>query len=293
MIRRLPPLRSLEAFIRVVRAGSAKTAAAELALSPSALSRRLGALEEFVGKPLFERKHQALKLTEEGQVLYDSVAPLIDEMADRIERLIDTGKVMRLRLGVLTLFGSQRLFPRLGELRKLHPQLHIDIDSGHAAETKLGDTIDAAIILSEGPDASLHAVRLDHNRVYAIANTEMAAQLGDRPDVEKLSKQTFLVHNDLPMSFEAWKRTLHLEGLEPAAVDHFDSGQLLLEAAAQGLGIAIMHDDHFSRSHDTRLARVYDIEVDSPYSYWFVCRPRALQSRPVRLFHDWMIKAGL
>ncbi|OZA39070.1 MAG: LysR family transcriptional regulator, partial [Novosphingobium sp. 17-62-9] len=242
MIRRLPPLRSLEAFIRVVRAGSAKTAAAELALSPSALSRRLGALEDFVAKPLFERKHQALKLTEEGQQLYDAVAPLIDEMADRVDRLIDTGKVMRLRLGVLPLFGSQRLFPRLGELRKLHPQLHIDIDSGHAAETKLGDTIDAAIVLSEGPDASLHSVRLDHNRVHAITSVAMAEELGDRPDVAKLSKQTFLVHNDLPMSFEAWKKALHLEKLEPAAIDHFDSGQLILEAAAQGLGIAIMHD---------------------------------------------------
>lgn len=293
MIRRLPPLRSLEAFIRVVRAGSAKTAAAELALSPSALSRRLGALEDFIGKPMFERKHQALKLTEEGQQLYDAVAPLIDEMADRVDRLIDTGKVMRLRLGVLPLFGSQRLFPRLGELRKLHPQLHIDIDSSHAAETKLGDTIDAAIILSEGPDASLHSVRLDHNRVHAITSRALAEELGDKPDIAKLSKQTFLVHNDLPMSFEAWKKALHLEKLEPAAIDHFDSGQLILEAAAQGLGIAIMHDDHYHRSHDSRLARLYDIDVDSPYSYWFVCRPRALQSRPVRLFHDWMLKAGL
>lgn len=293
MIRRLPPLRSLEAFIRVVRAGSAKTAAAELALSPSALSRRLGALEEFIGKPLFERKHQALKLTDEGQQLYDAVAPLIDEMADRVDRLIDTGKVMRLRLGVLPLFGSQRLFPRLGELRKLHPQLHIDIDSGHAAETKLGDTIDAAIVLSEGPDASLHSVRLDHNRVHAITSKQLADELGEKPDIAKLSKQTFLVHNDLPMSFEAWKKALHLEKLEPAAIDHFDSGQLILEAAAQGLGIAIMHDDHYHRSHDPRLARLYNIDVDSPYSYWFVCRPRALQSRPVRLFHDWMLKAGL
>lgn len=293
MIRRLPPLRSLEAFIRVVRAGSAKTAAAELALSPSALSRRLGALEEFVGKALFERKHQALKLTDEGQQLYDAVAPLIDEMADRVDRLIDTGKVMRLRLGVLPLFGSQRLFPRLGELRKLHPQLHIDIDSSHAAETKLGDTIDAAIVLSEGPDASLHSVRLDHNRVHAITSVALAEELGARPDVAKLSKQTFLIHNDLPMSFEAWKKALHLEKLEPTAIDHFDSGQLILEAAAQGLGIAIMHDDHYHRSHDSRLARLYDIDVDSPYSYWFVCRPRALQSRPVRLFHDWMLKAGL
>ena len=76
-------------------------------------------------------------------------------------------------------------------------------------------------------------------------------------------------------------------------MDHFDSGQLILEAAAQGLGIAIMHDDHYNRSHDPRLAQLYNIEVDSPYSYWFVCRPRALQSRPVRLFHDWLIKAGL
>lgn len=293
MIRRLPPLRSLEAFIRVVRAGSAKTAAAELALSPSALSRRLGALEDFVGKALFERKHQMLKLTEEGQQLYDAVAPLMDEMTDRIDRLVDTGKVMRLRLGVLPLFGSQRLFPRLGELRKLHPQLHIDIDSSHAAETKLGDTIDAAIVLSEGPDGTLHSVRLDHNRVHAITSKELAAELGERPDIARLSKQTFLVHNDLPASFEAWKRALHLERLEPAAVDHFDSGQLILEAAAQGLGIAIMHDDHYNRSHDPRLAQLYNIEVDSPYSYWFVCRPRALQSRPVRLFHDWLIKAGL
>ena len=120
MIRRLPPLRSLEAFIRVVRAGSAKTAAAELALSPSALSRRLGALEEFVGKPVFERKHQLLKLTDDGQALYDAVAPLIDEMADRIDRLIDTGQVLRLRLGV----GDTQVFGGTGfSLVKLQYQV--------------------------------------------------------------------------------------------------------------------------------------------------------------------------
>lgn len=293
MIRRLPPLRSLEAFIRVVRSGSAKTAASELALSPSALSRRLAGLEEFVSKPLFERRHQSLKLTDDGQQLYDAVAPLMDEMVERIDRLVDTGKVMRLRLGVLPLFGSQRLFPRLGELRKLHPQLHIDIDSSHQAETKLGDTIDAAIVLSTGPDSALHAVQLDHNRVYAIVSKEMAAELGPVPDEAKLAKQTFLVHNDLPASFEAWKRALGMPDLEPAAIDHFDSGQLILEAAAQGLGVAIMHDDHFTRAQNARLARLYDIEVESPYSYWFVCRPRALQSRPVRLFHDWLMKADL
>ena len=293
MIRRLPPLRSLEAFIRVVRAGSAKTAAAELALSPSALSRRLGALEDFTGKPLFERRHQSLKLTSDGQALYDAVAPLMDEMIERIDRLVDTGKVMRLRLGVLPLFGTQRLFPRLTELRALHPMLHIDIDTAHQAEARLGDSLDAAIVLSQGPDESLHSVQLDHNKVNAITSRALADALGPLPDEAKLAKQTFLVHDDLPASFEAWKAAIGLPDLEPAAVDHFDSGQLLLEAAAQGLGIAIMHDDHFARTHDERIARLYDIEVASPYSYWFVCRPRALLSRPVRLFHEWLIRANL
>ena len=153
--------------------------------------------------------------------------------------------------------------------------------------------LDAAIILAEHPDPALYAVRLDHNRVYAITSKAVAEELGDKPDMVKLSRQTFLVHHDLPDSFAAWKAATGIGEFEPAAIDQFDSGQLILEAAANGLGIAIMHDDHFKRSGDDRLARLYDFEVESPYSYWFVCRPRALESRPVRLFHDWLVKAGL
>jgi len=58
--RRLPPLRALEAFARIVRMGSARAAATELGLSPSALSRRVTSLEDFVGKKLFTRAHQAM-----------------------------------------------------------------------------------------------------------------------------------------------------------------------------------------------------------------------------------------
>ena len=292
-MRRLPPLRSLEAFVRVVRLGSAKAAAAELGLTPSALSRRIGQLEAFVGKKLFERRHQQMKLNDAGEAFYDAVAPVLEDLADKVAEQMDDSRILRLRLGVLPLFGSQRLFPRLPELRRMYPLLHIDIDSMPHAEAKLGDTIDAAIVLSEQPDPSLHAVRLDHNRIYAITSKTIAAEIGLEPDVRKLAKQTFLIHNELPLSFDAWKDALGLDGLEPAAIDHFDSGQLILEAAAQGLGIAIMHDDHFARAHDDRLAHLFDVEIASPYSYWFVCRPRALDMRAVRLFHDWLVKAGL
>jgi len=286
-------LRALEAFIRVVRLGSAKAAADELALSPSALSRRITTLEDFTGKRLFTRQHQAMRLTEDGQTFFDAVAPILDELALAIDNQIESTQVLRLHLGVPSLFGGQRLFPRLPELRKLHPRLHIDIDTTPNLAARVGDTLDAAIILSKEPDPAFHSVRLDRNQVYAIASKELAAEIGPEIAEAVLAKQTFLIHHDLPDSFDAWKHEIGLDSLQPAAIDHFDSGQLILEAAAQGLGIAIMHEDHFRRAGDPRLARVFDIPIESPYSYWFVCRERDLESRPVKIFHEWVMQAGL
>lgn len=291
--RRLPPLRALEAFVRIARLGSAKAAAEELAISPSALSRRVTALEDYTGKKLFNRKHQAMALSEDGTALFDAVAPLLDELAEQIGRQMADSKIMRLHLGVLPLFGGQRLMPRLPELRRLYPTLHIDIDSSPHPIPRLGDTLDAAITLSDAPDPKLHCVRLDQNRVHAIASRDLVAALGDNPDPDKLARQSFLLHSDMTKSFDAWRVATGLDESYDVTTDSFDSGPLLLEAAAQGLGIAIMHDDHLARANDSRLAALYDIEVESPYSYWFVCKPRALESRPVRLFHDWLVGAGL
>lgn len=291
--RRLPPLRALEAFVRTVRMGSARAAADELGLSPSALSRRIGNLESFVGKRLFTRARQSMSLTDEGQAFYEAINPHLEALARAVENQSENSSLLRLHLGVLPLFGSQRLFPKLAELRRSHPLLHIDIDTGAHLEDRVGDTLDAAIILSRGPRSGLHAVRLDHNMVRAIGNRAVAAAVGAQPDHEVLKRQTFLVHNELPESFVAWTAEIGMADLEPAAIDHFDSGQLMLEAAAQGLGIAIMHDDHVRRAQDDRLAQVFDIEVESPYSYWFVCKPTALEERPVRIFHDWLVQAGL
>ncbi len=291
--RRLPPLRALEAFMRTVRLGSARAAAEEIGLSPSALSRRITNLEEFVGKKLFTRARQSMQLTDEGQAFYEAVNPHMEALARAVESQSDNIALLRLRLGVLPMFGSQRLFPRLGELRKRHPLLHIDIDTAPHLEDRVGDTLDAAIILSRGPASGLHAVRLDHNLVHAICSKELARAIGNEVTAESMAKQTFLIHNELPESFAAWKKANNLEDMDPVAIDHYDSGQLMLEAAAQGLGIAIMHDDHLRRAGDGRLTNLPGTPVESPYSYWFVCKPVTLESRPVRLFHDWLVRAGL
>ena len=114
-MRRLPSLAGIEAFIHVARSGSIKAAAEELALSSPALSRRIQTLENFMGLPLFERGHQSIRLNADGEQLMQLVSPIIESLSGAIEEMTTIEHVMRLKLGVPTLFASQRLIPHLPE----------------------------------------------------------------------------------------------------------------------------------------------------------------------------------
>jgi LysR family transcriptional regulator, glycine cleavage system transcriptional activator len=288
-MRRLPSLSGVEAFVHVARLGSVKAAAEDLALSSPALSRRIQSLERFVDRPLFERRHQAIHLNEDGEKLMHLVAPILDSLTDAIETLTSPNPVMRLRLGVLPLFAQQRLLPNLPQLRALHPSLHLDVDTAAHSVTRLGEGLDVAITLARDIDPALYARRLDRNKVLAIGARRLLQGPHAITVPDQLAEMTVFIHRDMPETFSEWRKALNAEHVEPIAIDHFDSGQLMLEAAAQGLGIAFMHQSHLENANDERLVKIFDHDVDSPYSYWFVCRPKALKSQPVKLFHDWLV----
>ena len=288
-MRRLPSLAGVEAFVHVARLGSVKAAAEELSLSSPALSRRIQSLERFVGRPLFERRHQAIQLNEDGEKLMHLVAPILDSLTDAIETLTSPNPVMRLRLGILPLYAQQRLLPNLPQLRTLHPSLHIDVDTAAHSVTRLGEGLDVAITLAREIDPALYARRLDRNKVLAIGARRLLQGPHAITKPEQLAEMTVFIHRDMPETFSEWRKAVGVDEIEPTAIDHFDSGQLMLEAAAQGLGIAFMHQSHLENANDERLVKIFDHDVDSPYSYWFVCRPKALKSQPVKLFHDWLV----
>ena len=284
-MKRLPPLTAVEAFVQAARLGSVKAAAEALALSSPALSRRIQALERHVGRPLFERRHQAVHLNPDGERLLAEIGPALDELGDAMERAHGNAELMRLRLGVLPLFAAHRLMPRLGELRALHPELHIDLDTRAQALARLDEGLDAAITLGRDVDPALYSRRLVSNRVIAVGGG--AARAMTEPG--QLAEATVLIHRDLPEAYDEWCEAAGVPGLVPAAIDMFDSGQLILDAAAQGLGIAFMFETHLDGAHDPRLAPLFGVSAESAYAYWFACRRSALSRRPVRLFHDWLI----
>ena len=287
-MRRLPPLTAIEAFVQVARLGSVKAAAEELALSSPALSRRVQALERFMGRNLFERRHQSMILSTDGELLLARIAPALDALTLAIDSTSGDTELVRLRLGVMPLFASQRLMGRLPELRQRHPELHIDIDTGGHALARLGEGVDAAIVLARDVDSSLYSRRIDRDTAVAIVNRSLLSGRFPVRQIDDVARLTIFLHRDMPELFNVWRDGLRRPDLEPAAVDLFDSGQLMLDAAAQGLGVAFMLRSHLDDAHDERLTNLFDGAVDSPYGYWFACRRPALTSRAVRLFHDWL-----
>lgn len=289
-MRRLPSLAAIEAFVQVARLGSIKAAAEELSLSSPALSRRIQSLEAFVGRPLFERGHQSIRLNDDGEELMALVVQPIEMLGDAIETMTSRDHVMRLRLGVPSLFASQRLIPHFPAMRKVHPQLHIDLDTAAHALSRLGDGLDCAIALAGELDPALFGVRIYRDNIYTVGARRLVQGPHAITRPEQVAEMTVMIHRELEETFDAWREAVGLPDLEPAAIDYYDSGQLMLEAAAQGMGIAFLHQNLLADYSDERLVRMFaDIEVRSPYSYWFACRPRALESQPVRLFRDWLV----
>jgi LysR family glycine cleavage system transcriptional activator len=248
-------------------------------------------MERFVGRPLFARRHQAMTLNPDGELLLSRIAPALDSLAIAVDQVRGEPDTMRLRLGVLPLYASRQLIPRLPELRARQPNLHIDVDTGGHALARLNDELDAAIVLAPEIDSSIYSRRLSRNRVVAIAGRSLTEGEGAIREPGDLTRATILLHRDMPLNFQLWREAIGIPDLEPAAIDHFDSGQLMLESAAAGLGVALMLDLHFDGANDPRLTSLFDETVDSHIAYWFVCRRPALQRRPVRLFHDWLVES--
>jgi LysR family glycine cleavage system transcriptional activator len=284
-VRRLPPVGSIQAFVAVGRLGSIKAAAEALSLSSPALTRRIQSLEQFVGAPLFDRQHNSVELNIRGGAFLAEVERHVDAIALAVERASTPPNSMRLRIAVPSLFASQRLMPALPALRARHPNLTVEVDTAPNRLSLLYEGADAAIVISERIDDRLYTRQLGRGRIAAIGSRQL-----DVREPADLRRVPILLHRQMPEMFKVWRNAIGMPGLEPADTNYFDAGQLILDAAAGGLGVAFMLDSHLACSVDGRLIQLFGETAESPYVYWFACTPAALERRQVRIFHDWLFE---
>jgi len=289
---KLPPLSALEAFVAVAHQQSLKAAAPELNISVSALSRRIQTLEAHLGLALFERGARDFRLTREGAALLEGVSASFDLLRTSINDLRPVQRRLTLRIGAPPGFSGYWLAPRLARFKALQPAVDVAIDTARPSLSRLGAGVHALVMVAE--DSSLQpSDRYVHQwlaplRIRAVCSPEFLAAAGGTLSARDLDEQVLLAAHDHPQWVNQWLRAAG-GGPAPQRVDYFASTPVLLEAAASGLGVALvselMAENHLDQG---RLVDPFGVCADTPASYWIVTRTADLASPGLQRFTGWL-----
>ncbi len=283
----LPATSALRAFSSAARWLSFKRAAAELHLSPSALSRQVQGLEAHLGVALFRRLNPGLELTDAGRRYLGEVDAVLARLEAAQRQFADAAP---LRVSALESFSENWLIPNLPDFEHAHPgiELHIEATLRYADFTR--DPVDAAIRFGRGPWEGLHSepiLDLDYFPVCSPALASAAPALRAPAD---LARQTLIHVEQTPDAWANWLRDTGVDGLTPRRHVTYDHVGIALSAAASGQGVALSTEILCQRwLDDGRLCRPLPQRSRSELTYHFVCRPEDLDNPRLTALRDWLV----
>lgn len=240
--RRLPPLNALRAFEAAARHLSFKEAAAELFVTPTAVSHQIRSLETLVGLKLFERHGNSIALTRAGQRFFPVLREGFDRIAQSVADLQRDENV--LTVSVTPAFASMVLVPRLASLREAHPDITLRVE----ATDKRADLrkAEADLAVRYGPERPqpFASQLLFRDRYVPIASPAWLRGRALPVPAQALASTDLLQHD--------WKND-SLQGptwsdwMAAAGVTAFDEGRCIgfseeahaIQAALEGAGVAL------------------------------------------------------
>jgi len=245
--RSLPPLGTLRTFEAVARHLSFTQAAEELALTQSAVSHQIRALEEHVGARLFQRLHRGIELAKDGRTLLDGVRAGLDSVLLASERVRNRGRVGVLTVATPAAFAVWWLVPRLGRFAALHPEIEVRIAAIDGREPDLWrDGIDIAVVKRPAKLADRNPVEMPLLReiVFPVcAPSLLAGPLPlHRPDdlvPHTLIECEAAEAEDSEFTWATWLNRFGLQGARLSRQLRFSHFGVALSAAVDGLGVAL------------------------------------------------------
>ena len=278
---RLPPMHALAAFEAAARLGGFGPAAAELSITPSAVSHRIRQLESVLGEPLFERTPAGIRLNAAGQQYLDEVRKAFDQLA----RLGRRSAPARLRVGVPPTFARNLLIPALPDFYRRCPEIEIEVDID-APLAGRPTRHDVDVRWGGGGFDERPALKLFDDEIVALASPDLvhAHALEVPADLERVA----LLRSRL-LPWRPWFAAAGLDWPEPARGAQFADLGILLEAAAGGLGAAACTRRIATPWLRTgRLRTLFDIAEPSPQTYWLLVDAELARRPEVSAFCDWL-----
>jgi LysR family glycine cleavage system transcriptional activator len=290
----LPPLDQLEAFEASARHLSFTKAADELALTQSAVSRQIAALEEHYGLALFRRLHRALRLTDDGQTLFQAVSEVLGQLHAVGGELKRDRRAKTVVVTTTPGFAGLWLIPRLAGFTAARPDVDVRISAGYKLVNLNRDGVDLAIRYQSEDAIDDEAELLFGDVVLPVCSPKLLRDPA-RPlkTPEDLRHHVLMYLDSGPgadmQDWPIWLRAMKLEGLKPASVLHFSQFDQLINAAISGQGVALGRSPLLKQMlSDRRLVAPFKKTVASPRSYYLVRSAAAARKPEVQEFAAWV-----
>jgi LysR family glycine cleavage system transcriptional activator len=291
----LPPLNALRAFDAAARHLSVSRVAAELNVTPGAVSQHIRALEEWFGVPLFRRVPRGLKMTAAAERLHPRLAEGFELISEAVGAMDSRRDDLVLTVGVAPAIASKWLVPRLERFNSRHPDIDLRLSANKKLVDFRGDGFDAAIRFGYGRYGDMFVRKLFNDGLVPLCSPRLFE--GDYPPKSPADLTRYpLLHDMSVQSFDAdaptWGTWFEAAGVTGADTSHgtvFDHAELALQAALNGAGVLLGRRMLAQADLDAgSFVMPFDLVVPFGLAYYFVCPPEIGRQEKAIRFLEWL-----
>ncbi|MEY8878908.1 MAG: LysR substrate-binding domain-containing protein [Leptothrix sp. (in: b-proteobacteria)] len=284
----LPPVTNLQAFEAVARRRSFALAAAELHLTASAISHQVARLETHLGVRLLERSAHGVRLSSAGELYLSRIGGALSAIAAATEDLRQ-GVSNSLYVHSAPSIASLWLMSRLQGFAQAYPDIALNLSAAHTpSDFALGQAdIDIRYGVPNWPDLVVEP--LFEERIVPLASPAFI-QTHQLKRPEQLLGVKLIQSNVSVVQWSDWFAAFTDKRAPDRFSVRFDRAQMSLDAATQGLGVALESATIAGRHiAERKLRPVFGLDKSIKVKAHFVVYPpRHAQRRPVEAFLSWL-----
>ena len=292
---RLPPLNALRAFDAAGRHLSFTQAAAELNVTPGAISQQIRALEDYLEVKLFKRINRTIVLTEAGQLFLPLISSGFEQFGEAVAMLRERRSDGPLTITSAPSFMAKWLIPRLGKFKTRHPGIDVRIDTSDRLVDLMHEDIDVGIRFGNGAYPELDTLYLFSFDLIPVCSPELLRRHGGLQQVSDLKNHILLHSNydELDPGWPDWDMWLKVVGADDVDTEHgiyFNQSDLLFQAALDGQGVAlianVMAEPEIKAG---RLLQPFEQRLPVKLNYHLVTSPQKAKTAKVAAFREWIL----
>lgn len=284
----LPPLATLRAFEAAARHLSFKHAAAELAVTPTAISHQIRLLEETLGVKLFDRKPRHVTLTDAGQEIFPVLRDGFSEFSRVIDRIKTRKSQRSLTISVLASFAAKWLLPRLPRFQLAHPDIHLHLHTSSEVVDLGRNVADAAIRYGAGPYPGLITQRLFAENFVPMASPALAIKTPDDLRQAPLLHLEWLYPDAMTPTWARWFRAAGIKDIDLVAGIAFSDDTHAIQAAIAGQGVVLASLEMTRHERQNGLLRPLLGPQIAGHVYHFLHTGRGPHQNEVLAFGTWL-----